>query len=69
MYCGIMFLEICRRVFRRRSADVSEDPLSFLLGQLGSFFGVFDCAEVQLVAVVCRSSDLLVCCGVWYFFL
>jgi hypothetical protein len=40
-------------------------------GQLASFFGVFDCAEVQPVAVVlvCRSSDLLVCCGVWYFFL
>jgi hypothetical protein len=35
-----------------------------LLGQLASFFGVFDCAEVQPVAVVCRSSDLLVCCGV-----
>jgi hypothetical protein len=34
-------------------------PLSSLLGQLASFFGVFDCAEVQPVAVVCRSSDLL----------
>jgi hypothetical protein len=46
--------------------------VSSLLGQLASFFGVFDCAEIQPVAVVCRSSDLLallVCCGVWYFFL
>jgi hypothetical protein len=29
-----------------------------------SFSGVFDCSEVQPVAVVCRSSDLLVCCVV-----
>jgi hypothetical protein len=26
------------------------------------------CAEVQPVAVVCHSSDLRDCCGVWYFF-
>jgi hypothetical protein len=40
-------------------------PLNSLLGQLTSFFGVFDCAEVQPVAVVCSSSDLLVCCFIF----
>jgi hypothetical protein len=39
----------------------------FSSGKLASFFGVFDRVEVQPVAVVCRSSDLLVCCGAWCF--
>jgi hypothetical protein len=43
--------------------------ISYLLSQLASIFGAFDCAEVQPEAVVCRSGVLLVYCDVWYFFL
>jgi hypothetical protein len=42
--------------------------LSFPSGQLARFLEVSDGAEVQPVAVVCRLSDMLICCGAWHCF-